>query len=397
MIRKILIPTILLFSTGNILALDSINPVSIGLDVSATAEFPSVKQPTQIIIFPMEIPNNGLKISSEEFYKGIFHYTTKRLGFPDIPFHYVVTSDGIVYATSSNDERSIAVEDIDSPSILIAYLNLDKSTEFSNKAQRRLEELLLEVGNKNGISPDKTFVKNLSFERKVSSSEISIKTKDIFGLWNRSLESITNKIKVNYSPRSREFSAEITNTALSKQEVPAGEEFTFTLNIKNNGPDILYGDTESSLFAARVGSTTSQFYVNGSWIGQSEFALMTDTDIMKVGDVQQFTVKLKAPLFIGDISEEFELKTYNNEKINNNRFTISVKVINASQRIVEIQNSEAGFARVRAAPSTVAEEISRVSSGERFFVLEEDPSGFLKIDLGGGRNGWIAGWLTNSI
>lgn len=397
MTKKLLILTTIFFNAGSLLALDTVNPVSVGLDVSVVAEFPSVKQPKDIVIFPLEIPTSNLRLSSEEFYKGIFHYTTKRLGFPDIPFHYVLTSDGVIYATNTNDEKSIAVDGLVEPSVLIAYLNLDKNTEFSNKAQRKLEELILEISNKNGISPDRATVKTLTFERKSSTAEISMKSSDIFGLWSRSLETVINTIRVNYSPRKREFAVEIINPTVNKQEVAAGEEFTFSFTLKNNGPDILYGTTESSLFAARVGSNKSSFYLNGSWIGQSEFAVMGDDDVLKAGDVKEYVISMKAPLIIGDINEEFELKTYNSETVTNNKFNIAVKVINGSKRIIEIQNTEAGFARIRSAPSTVAEEISRVSSGERFFVLEEDPTGFLKIDLGAGRTGWIAGWLVNNV
>lgn len=395
MLKKLVVLIILFSTSGNIFALDTINPISIGLDIADATGFPNVEQPKSIAIFPLEIKDKDLKLSAEEFYKGIFHYTTKRLGFPDIPFHYVVTSDGVVYSTNVNDERLIPVKDLET-SVLIAYLNLDKGSEFTNKAARKLSELILEISNKNGISPDKSIVKKIVFQR-TAQGEVSLAAKDIFGLWNQSRESIVNGIVVNYSPRQREFSTEITNVKVSKSEVKAGEEFDVLFTIKNNGPDILYGSTESSLYASRVGSNNSSFYLNGVWIGQSEFDIMDDSDILKVGDSKEFTIKFRAPLAIGNVKEEFELKTYKNEVVNNNKFSIEVSVINADKRIVEIQNTETGFVRVRSAPSTVAEEVSRVSSGERFFVLEEDPNGFLRIDLGGDRSGWIAGWLTNSI
>ena len=67
------------------------------------------------------------------------------------------------------------------------------------------------------------------------------------------------------------------------------------------------------------------------------------------------------------------------------------------KRIIEIGNTELGYLKVRSEPSTVGTEIGKVSTGERFFVLEDAGNGYVKIDTNDGKTGWVAGWLTKNI
>ena len=59
---------------------------------------------------------------------------------------------------------------------------------------------------------------------------------------------------------------------------------------------------------------------------------------------------------------------------------------------VEILPTGVGFLRVRSEPSTLAEELARVTPGERYRFLEEDgDTGWFKIEYEEGKEGWISG------
>lgn len=58
---------------------------------------------------------------------------------------------------------------------------------------------------------------------------------------------------------------------------------------------------------------------------------------------------------------------------------------------VEIGETGVGFLRVRAEPSTLAEEVARVTPGERYLFVEEDEdTGWFLIEYEEGEEGWIS-------
>lgn len=66
---------------------------------------------------------------------------------------------------------------------------------------------------------------------------------------------------------------------------------------------------------------------------------------------------------------------------------------------VEILSTPTGFLRVRSEPSTLGEELARVSPGERYELLDEDEdTGWFKIKYEEGKEGLPAqaGWVSNT-
>lgn len=60
-----------------------------------------------------------------------------------------------------------------------------------------------------------------------------------------------------------------------------------------------------------------------------------------------------------------------------------------NQNLIKIKETETGWLRVREQDSAVAKEVGRVNPGETYPILEERADWY-KIDLGGGKSGWIA-------
>lgn len=59
------------------------------------------------------------------------------------------------------------------------------------------------------------------------------------------------------------------------------------------------------------------------------------------------------------------------------------------EKMIMILPTETGWLRVRETPSSSAKEVIKVKPGEKYKLLEE-ASGWSKIELGGGKNGWIS-------
>lgn len=58
---------------------------------------------------------------------------------------------------------------------------------------------------------------------------------------------------------------------------------------------------------------------------------------------------------------------------------------------IEILDTPNGFLRVRSEPSTAADELAKVKTGEKFKFIEEDAkTGWFKIEYEGGKEGWVS-------
>ncbi len=65
---------------------------------------------------------------------------------------------------------------------------------------------------------------------------------------------------------------------------------------------------------------------------------------------------------------------------------------------VEILATPNGFLRVRSEPSTTADELVKVKSGEKFKYIEEDSkTGWFKIEYEEGKEGWVSGEFVKKI
>jgi uncharacterized protein YgiM (DUF1202 family) len=66
--------------------------------------------------------------------------------------------------------------------------------------------------------------------------------------------------------------------------------------------------------------------------------------------------------------------------------------------MVEILSTPTGFLRVRAEPSTAAEEVSRVDPGEKFtFIEENETKDWYKIEYEKGKEGWVSSQYAKKL
>jgi hypothetical protein len=64
---------------------------------------------------------------------------------------------------------------------------------------------------------------------------------------------------------------------------------------------------------------------------------------------------------------------------------------------VVIKETPTGWLRVRAEPSTEAEEVAKVNPGEMYPYLEEEKDGWYKIEYEEGEEGWVSGVYTDLV
>ena len=388
--------TITLLIPINIQALEIKGIETLGLDTSIFKTVYDVGLPSKVIIAPIFMPTQ-VRLTEASWIKGIYYYTVERLGYPTLPYHYLIDSDGNVFDSKSSDDRVLNIKDVNENTIVIGYLTQANATSFTEDTKSALGDLIIDVVNRNGVKLEDVSVSGLRFTKQVSNNNVFLEKTDIFGLWSNSLNSIKDSIKDRYSPKQREYNIAVNSTSILKTDVVAAEETDGTIKITNKGPTNIYIGDSTYLVVEKSDGSNSKFYLNNVWVSQSQFPAVNELQTFKVDQTIDIPFKVKAPLYIGEQVEDFKIKLVGNGNLNSDSFQIKLNVQRGDKKIIQIRETETNFLRVRSEPSTAAEEIGRVDSGGRYIVLEENEDGFYKIDLGGGSSGWVAAWLVDVV
>ncbi len=382
-----------LVSAANLVTLSQVN-----LDTSITKEDTSFTSPNKILIVPIFPPTEELDTNDTTWFRGLYYYTIQRLGFNDIPFHYIVSRTGKIFeGNSGGDERRINISGIEGNPVVIAYLSDRFASNFDPRSMIALKNLSLEVANTNSIKPENIQVSSIKFIKDSATRTVSIEKSDVIGSWNLSLNEIKNFVTQSYAPIQKSYSAELSSKNLPTDSVEPGTEVIGSVTIRNTSEHAIYSGTQSEIVLSKTDNSTSSFFLNNEWLSTTQIPLMTDGETLLPGREGTFQFKLKAPLFIGSKTESFEIKNINGNKLTNTIVELTLNLQSSSKRIVEVRNTELGYLRVRSDASSVASETGRVSPGQRFFMLEDAGNGYIKIDLGDGKSGWVSIQYLNFI
>lgn len=363
---------------------------ALGFDPNLGDESQEYGKADQVLLVPLIQPGS-LRLSPEDWVKGIHYYTTVRLGFPDIPFHYVVFPNGQVYQTSKvGDEASVKVEGVGEDTILVVYLADSHSVDFDEQAKSEIEELLLDIANRNHIKAENIQIGNLLFAIDLQQKTSRIEKRDIVSGWNESFKIFKKSVEANYNPQKKDYKLEVATVKVPEAAVKPGQTVIIELTVKNTGEYSIYGNDDSSLLISKADGRLSKFFLNGAWASQSQVELLQEPDVIRPGEQQTFQVKFNVPLYFGKQTESFVLKNSLGETMQGTEFDISLTVDKLNETVVEILSTETGYLNVRSGDSGSAEVISRVSPGERYIMKRSGQYGYVQIDLGEGEFGWVS-------
>lgn len=369
----------------------------LNIDTSIIKEQLTYTTPDSIIIAPVFSPIE-LNVTPQERYRGIFHYMIDRLGYNDIPFHYVVMPNGdLIEGNSKGDEARVFIENFDKNPVIVAYITDQYSNQFDERAINNLKELVSSIANTNAIKENNIFVQEIFFTRDKETRTVSMKTKELFGTWNSQADEIRSFVASNFSPESKPYSIQVIEVDLPQQELQPGEIINASITLKNTGQYGLYSFTNSELYLSKADETPSKFFVNNEWESRSQVSLFEENDSLAPGEEKTFEFPLFVPLFVGEQKEIFKFKTAIGALINAEQIEIKIKVGNPEKRIVEIRDRGFSYYPVYSNPNTATNEIYRAVAGERFFFLQDLGNGWYEIDLGNGTTGWIAFWNVSFI
>lgn len=364
------------------------------LDTTIVQPDNSYSIPRRIVVLPIFPPSSSFNVRDADWFRGIYYFSianNRRSGFTDIPFHYVVSSDGRIFkGNSGGEERKINIKGIGEDMVVIGYLAGKSDNAFDSRASRALQDLLVEVANKNAIPVDKITVDAVKYVKNDAEKTISLERQDLFGLWSTSLKENVDAIRPRYSPQPKAYKLQLMEVNVPTEPVQAGQSSPASIKVKNVGEFGVYAGTPAELFATKQGGGVSKFYLNNSWASTSQIQLMDEAEVLLPGEEKSFEFQLGSTLNFGDISEDFQLHTLSGAVIEGTKFTIKVNVARPSGTIVEVLPSTPGFVRVRANPYSNAAEVTRLSTGERAFQIDQNNVGWVKLRLLDGKEGWVA-------
>jgi len=354
----------------------------------STEKMASFAMPESIVIAPIEKINN-YHINSIDWFKAIYYYMAGRLGLGDIQFHYVITSDGLVFQGIKNgvEQKGQLLNGPDNP-IIIAYLSEINETDFSFESINPLSDLIIDLANKNAIPLSKVFIKRIKFSN--IENTFTMTAQDMAGKFNLTIENIKRQLVNKYNPVKREYKIEVKEVNLSKQEVDPGADVKVSLKIRNIGEYSIFKGTDAEIIAQKKDNSVSLFYINGTWSSPSQVEIMTSGVLLRPGEEATYEFKLNVPLYFGEQTETFLLTDLNGNLYQDTEFNISIKINRINVTVVEILDTETGTLNVRDRASGYGNIITTVLPGQRFIEKQRTDTGWVLIDLGNGTTGWVS-------
>lgn len=361
------------------------------LDENLVKEDANFSSPKSILLVPLFRPA-GVNENDSEWFRSLYYFYTARLGFPDIPFHFVVGASGDVYeGNKGGDEQSILIQGEDPGAIVVGYLVEEGESGFSIRAFDSVQNILLDVANRNSIKSEKIKLIGAEIVVNLQDKTVFLRSKSLIGGgWSNGMSEVLAFVKKNYKPVPKVYSIQLAEVKSPEVPLSYNETGLMTLKIKNTGKFSIYQGTESEIIGLKKESGESKFFVNGVWASPSQPVIMSEGNVIRPGEEKIFTFKLRVPLFFGEQREAFSLANVNGQKFDGTDFDVVLNVNTPAEKVVEILPTDTGYLNVRQIASGAANVITKVNPGQRYFFLQDSNTGWYKIDLGSGKSGWIA-------
>jgi hypothetical protein len=366
------------------------------LDETLTKLDDNFAQADSIIVTPIYLESDDV-VSDLEWYQGLYYYQAVRLNQGDLLFHYVVTKTGQIFeGGSKGEEHRYRTTDDSLHPIIIGYMANKDDIQFDDSVKQNLAELILDIANRNSITMDRVFVKDMQLVAKPNSAIIT-RFGILGGKWERSLNTLINTIKDKYSPQPKQFDLKIEKVDLPVDAVNYGDNIVMNITLRNNSDYILLKGNPSEPIMTLATGNSSKFFQNGVWLGLSQTSIMPEAAFLRAHESKTFQVRLFVPLYFGIQKEKFSLTDTLGRKYVNSDFEVTLNVNHPKTKVVEILPKGSTILNVHDNPWYSSPTINRVSVGQRFVVIEETKEGWLNLNLGNGKSGWVIASYTRTI
>jgi hypothetical protein len=335
--------------------------------------------PTTIYISQITTSSSELQKNSSLWVKALYYYSITRLHFADIPYNYLIDTNGNVYQGRSGGVGANPELKEGQGSILIGYLSNDPV--LTNRAALSIRSLADTLSSTWGI-PNLSVVKFSIVQQEGQltklvpeefNGEFKQSVLDAFSGWT------------GYTAEKLQYKAKIEEVTYNK-EVVIGSKLHVTVKIKNLN-DFTWLTDKNPIYISTKDVKQSKFAINGVWDSFTKPTHVSDQAI-KPGETATFEFDLSAQIAPGEASEKFVVQKFDAQPFAETEFEVKFNIVKGDKTLVQVASSEYGFANIRECQWYSCKIIDTVDNGVVYILLAEE-NGWMKIQYTENTVGWV--------
>ncbi len=335
--------------------------------------------PTTIYISQITTTSPELQKNPSLWVKTLYYYSITRLHFADLPYNYLVDTNGAIYEGRSGGIGANPELRDAQGSILIGYLSNDSI--LTNRASTSLRSLVDSIASTWGIA-------NLSVVKLTISQQEGQLSKlvpeELTGEFKQSVLD-TFSGWTGYTTEKLTYKAKIEEVTYNK-EVTIGSKLHVTVKVKNLN-DFTWLTDKNPIYISAKDVKQSRFAINGVWDSFTKPTHISDKAI-KSGETATFEFDLSAQIAPGETFEKFVVQKFDAQPFAETEFEVKFNIVKGDKTLVQVSSSEYGFANIRECQWYSCKIIDTVDNGVVYILLAEE-NGWMKIQYTENTVGWV--------
>lgn len=337
--------------------------------------------PTVIYVSQISTQSSELEKNPALWIKSLYYYSITRLHFADIPYNYIVDTNGSIYqGRSGGVGANPEMQDSTQGCVLIGYLSNDSS--ITNRASTAMYNLIDTLGSQWGISS----VKSVGLE--IASSQGQLSKLVPVSIDNDFSQSVTALMSgwSGYTSESLTYKAKVESVTYEK-DVEIASKLHVTVKIKNMN-DFVWLTDKDPIYISTVSGTDSEYAINGVWDSFSKPTHISNKAILP-GEEATFEFDLLAQVAPGSATEQFQIEKSNTLVFQDSQFSIDFNINKGEKQLVEVNSTEYGFVNIRECQWFSCKILDTVDNGAVYILLDETDNGWMEIQYTPDTVGWV--------
>ena len=337
------------------------------------------KTPNIIYISQVSTESSKLESNPSLWVKALYYYSITRLHFADIPYNYLVDSNGQIYEGRAGGVGANPELENQTGSVLIGYLS--NNPILSNRAATSIYTLADDLATKYGI-PNYSVVDLKIIQKEGQLSKLQVAESS--GDFKQSVADAFSGWK-GYSSETLSYNAKIEEVTYEK-EVEIGSKLHVSVKVTNKD-DFTWLTDKFPIYISTADGKDSGLAINGVWDSFSK-PTHIENKAVKPGESVTLEFDLYARTAPGEVAQNFVLEKNATNVFKDSSFEVKFNVVKGTKTLVQVSSSEYGFANIRTCQWYSCEIIDSVDNGVVFVLLSEE-NGWMKIQYTESSVGWV--------
>lgn len=335
--------------------------------------------PTTIYISQITTTSSELQRNPSLWVKALYYYSITRLHFADIPYNYLVDSNGIIYEGRSGGIGANPELKDAQGSILIGYLSND--SVLSNRASSSIYNLVDSLASTWGISNISVTKLNIEQQEGQLTKLVPV---ELTGEFKQSIVDVFAGWK-GYASEKLTYKAKVEEVTYNK-EATIGTKLHVTVKIKNLN-DFSWLTDKNPIYISTKDSNESNYAVNGVWDSTTKPSHISNA-VIKPGETATLEFDMSAQVAPGEVSEKFVIQKFDKQPFADTEFEVKFNIVKGDKTLVQVSSAEYGFANIRECQWYSCKIIDTVDNGVVYILISEE-NGWMQIQYNENTVGWV--------